>query len=413
MAGRKVCCSYLNVLFLALCCCGLLWQLVMVFELYFRYKVTTFSEVRTPSLIPPMAVSLCSTYTDLLDFERLNRETNRNWVYSEAEADVKRYQDELLISEIFKYTPATDQIIQELRTRDYVSINHKVDNSSTDIQRSASIKKFLYLEFVCYDIQLRHDKTMSLNYYVAAHSYSGMMYHISLNRTLHRSRSFLISLHRRSESHLRSLMYNRHIWREYDYVKDTAAYSAFYSTLTQVDVQLLPSPYESDCFDYSPHFESEVACSQSCIMQTSLQQVGRVPISVVVTNETIDQRFASSLAMSDAHLTKQVNLIESQCSTGACRRSHCSISEGTTTTTAFGDKLFVRVMVPSQAWARIRMRPNLKLVEFLTYAISTISTWTGLSIISLSPRKLSKICRKKITRRNRSICRSEQATTSL
>ena len=406
MAHRKMFSRLSNFMFHVFCGCGLFWQLVLLFNIYFHYKVTTFIAIASPAEIPPIATSFCSRYTDLLDFTRLNSETGRNWNYTVDGDTILTYQNEIRVSEIFKYTPAVNVILKGLMVRDYVSIKNVFYNKSSDINRLVAIKKFVYMEFVCYEVKLRHDKTMPHNYYAVTPSMPGMMYKFELSSVLDRMNAILIVLHKSSESQLRSLSHNRFIAREYEDANRTAVYSAFNSVLDQVDMNLLPSPYESDCYDYSPQFRSEVECTQTCVMQHTLQQVNRVPVSIVLTDKTINNRIVSMLGMNDQKLVEKVNRIESMCSNDVCKRRHCFISESTTTTRAFKEAHYIIINVPSQAWMEVEMRPEYTLVEFLTYVVSTVSIWTGLSIISFSPKKCSRMCNKWTRRRRRFLLKS-------
>ena len=67
----------------------------------------------------------------------------------------------------------------------------------------------------------------------------------------------------------------------------------------------------------------------------------------------------------------------------------------TTTTETEGPEFLIQRIVPSDPSFRVTMTPALKLVEFITYLLSAVSTWTGISIMSLNPWKfLSKKKRK-------------------
>lgn len=50
----------------------------------------------------------------------------------------------------------------------------------------------------------------------------------------------------------------------------------------------------------------------------------------------------------------------------------------------------LRLTAPSEPSIDVRTTPTLNLVEFLTYAMSCVSTWTGLSIMSVEPVSLMR-----------------------
>lgn len=104
--------SYLTTrAFLVILLICLTWQTAMISELYFGYKVVSGMKKRIPETVSTECINFCTRYTDLLDFERLNRETGRDWKYSIDFDDIIKYHHELKISEILNYTPSVDEIL--------------------------------------------------------------------------------------------------------------------------------------------------------------------------------------------------------------------------------------------------------------------------------------------------------------
>ena len=50
--------------------------------------------------------------------------------------------------------------------------------------------------------------------------------------------------------------------------------------------------------------------------------------------------------------------------------------------------IFIRHMIPVFPFVNITTRPSQSIEEFITLALSSVSTWTGLSILALNPVKL-------------------------
>ena len=100
-----------TTIFLLISICGLVWQVVNVFGLYFQYKVSTRIRIHIPDVLPPTETSMCTRFTDVLDYDRLNAETNRSWQFSITVSGVQKYQDEITVREIFEYTPDVSEVV--------------------------------------------------------------------------------------------------------------------------------------------------------------------------------------------------------------------------------------------------------------------------------------------------------------
>ena len=132
--------------------CGLVWQVVNVFGLYFQYKASTRIKIQIPDVLPPVDTSLCTRFTDVLDYDRLNSETNRSWQYSISGTDVQKYQDEITVSEIFEYTPDVREVVARVVFRDIQSYQ-RLEYPGSTAYDYVRVHKYVYSEFVCYRIR--------------------------------------------------------------------------------------------------------------------------------------------------------------------------------------------------------------------------------------------------------------------
>jgi len=96
---------------------GLCYHCGIIFHEFFRYEVSTRTSVFIPEVIEQKAVTLCSRYTDVLDFERLNKETKRNWMYDQHSNVSDIYVDNMTVHEVFHFTPPVQDILYMIRYR--------------------------------------------------------------------------------------------------------------------------------------------------------------------------------------------------------------------------------------------------------------------------------------------------------
>src|SRR5882757_3879143 len=94
----------LNFIYLSFCFAGLLWQSTLIFDIYFQFRISSRISIFFPDIIDPYDVSICIRYTDVLDYNRLNRATKRNWSFSYEADDVRKYQHEINIQENYTST---------------------------------------------------------------------------------------------------------------------------------------------------------------------------------------------------------------------------------------------------------------------------------------------------------------------
>lgn len=394
MAPKRTMVRLATIAFFMGCMCGLMWQLVLVAELYFSYNVTTHIYIRIPNNIPPVATSFCTRFTDVLDFDRLNRETNRSWQYSTTRDDIWRTQDELSVREIFQYTPDVMDVIDRVIFRKNDSYERLQYNRSTAYDY-VDVMKYVYLEHVCYRFGIKNSITRTYSYYAVTPAAPGIIYEIILSDKLSRSDLIKISLHNQDTLPYRSLKIQPVIWRQYDHmIRKKAKYNTFNSFEVRLMAVLLPAPFITNCFDYKPKFRSDEHCTQHCVATRSIKELGLVPFSILITNSAINLSMISVVDIQNPILVKVLLNIERTCSLKECYKKQCDMATTmTTSSTIDADDFALIATVPPQSWITVQASPYLNLVEFITYVMSTLSTWTGVSMMSFLPSRLKRLQR--------------------
>lgn len=415
-----------NVLFSLCCMCGLIWQLVLVSELYFEYKVSTRIQISIPEKIEAVGTSFCTRFTDIIDYPRLNSETGKDYAYNPWDGgEIQHLQDILTVKEIFDFTPGENDSIKTLYYRKNNSYERK-SVPAPDVYEFIEIKKYVYLEHMCYRFGIRNASTMSYGYYAVTPVAAGMIYEIVLSDSFKRSDLIKIAMHDQEKLPYRSLKIQPVMWRQYSEPKDgsapgSAKYNMYKSYQTMLTSYLMPAPYETMCYDYKEiGFVSDAHCVQDCVYHKAMQQFELVPFSVLIVWPNITMSMISAHDIKNFTVTEKLLKIEETCSQSLCKRKQCEYATSMTSTEAFvADDFSLKMTVPSQPWTNVTSSPSLNLVEFLTYVMSTISTWTGMSVMSFMPthliklitsRRVQRVVRARCGNRLRACIRQEEDT---
>lgn len=380
------------------CLCGLVWQLLMVSDLYFKYKVDSVIEIAIPTWIIPLATTLCTRWTDVLDYERLNQETARDWSKPREVTDIQKYQHELPVREIFRFTPEERESLARVSVRIDDSYD-RIDVIGSDAYNRFSVRKFIYLENICYQFHPLNMTVRSYTFYAMTIRSAAMLYDLWLNATLTSAENILVIMHEGRVMPFISLKYHPTIKRRISMDDPSYTYNHFKSHLIRLSIRKLPSPYESNCHDYSPAYSSHVHCAQDCVIRKTLKRFNRLPFSDIITDQESAQKMISVIDLKNSSLVKDLLTIEQECSQGSCRKEECVMKLSMTVTESYVSKSFwFRLRVPSQPWFTVISRAKLDLVEYLTYVMSTVSTWTGMSVMSMLPTTIVKSVRRMIRR---------------
>ena len=91
----------------------------------------------------------------------------------------------------------------------------------------------------------------------------------------------------------------------------------------------------------------------------------------------------------------ELYLIEQDCQGNNCPKRSCTFyTSMTLTKRSAGDSFTIQVRIPTQPWITVTFRPNIVLVDYVTFVMSILSTWTGMSIMSLLPAQIVKLYRR-------------------
>ena len=375
-------------LFLILAFAGLIWQLVCICQLYFQYKVVTRTTVFIPTVIDPMALNLCIKMRFIFDYEGIRKSTGNNWTY-DALISKGQSTDELLhdltVEQMFKFTPEQNDVVDEV---DFTNSSHssEIEVKGNDAKKLVKVDKYLYIPYVCYRISLIGDEPLPLRHFTSLLLSSGMIRFYMFSERFKKSHIIKFAVGPVDEIPLRGLMISPYIFREYNDTLKEAKYGYFVSHHYSMQIESLEYPFETCCYNYTTiGFKEEMQCTESCVTKKFWDRFKKLPFTTTITVSS-KNKVLSTIDLKDNDNNRDFIKIQTDCARKECSRPSCRDTQYYTLTKSFSRPLFRwKHVVPVHTSFIISSIPQLTLIEFITYVLGTISTWTGLSIISMNP----------------------------
>ena len=147
--------------------------------------------------------------------------------------------------------------------------------------------------------------------------------------------------------------------------------------------QLLPSPYLTDCIDYSQAMaaKSRNDCVRKCKVRLSLEKCGVVSDEIDVYSGEENVVFAKTKhEITCTRREKLEDICWKECPHNDCFEQYMEARIIQSSDVRY-DKL--RLMIPFEPRTTFRHKPCIQVIEFLCYLASTLSLWFGFSVISV------------------------------
>jgi len=267
------------------------------------------------------------------------------------------------------------------------------------INKAVEIKKFLYMRYICYRIILKHESSQRLQQIVSVPENPGEIHVIEFSKALDRSHYIKIVLSPRDKFPYRELLTNNYIKRMYNTQTKKAGSNYFFGESYTMVIKSLPPPFRENCFNFSRiGFDNEVDCLQDCVKKRTMYEMdGKIPYTIAIREE-LNERVISDIDLVNTEKDNHFMKIQKECSQTICKRKSCTHSQVMTVIFEKSGTVFRwKHVIPGQPSFEIISYPELPPIEFIIYLLSIISTWTGLSIISLNPMDLTTMAMVKIS----------------
>lgn len=375
----------IQVIICIICFAGAIYQISQISLIYFSYATSSAVELKIPNHYKIDSLTFCTRYIDVLDFKRIREDNkSRNWFLTLTAYWIRRYQDELTISEILKYTPKESDFIDNASYR-RKSTFKLFECDSTSCAKFFTIRRFVYLEYICYTVDAQY-KNESLSYQALTitPSAAGEIFDITLSDKLNDSHLIKIVSHEPGTLPYKSLQNVARQQREFDESR-AANFNSFTSSAVKLLIHRLPAPYDTMCVDYKSFgFVRRYDAIQICITQKVVQYFNKLPFSVIV-DEPINLSVISYLDIENKAKTAKLIEFENECTKKYPHEDCISEISFTATHTDVGDRLSLRLITATSPFTNIKFVTQTSFVQVVSVVMSTASTWTSFAVISLNP----------------------------
>ena len=157
--------------------CCLIWQLTLILQVYYAYKVTTKTAIFIPRDLDSFDFNICVKFSEL-DYDRLKKETKRDWSY---DGNYKEYLQNVTVREHFEYTPKTEDVVAKISFKTFsssrvMSVKRKDPN--------VKVNKYIYRAKVCYMIGPKNEDLLTYRIAALSSSSTGLIRKISFTQLL-------------------------------------------------------------------------------------------------------------------------------------------------------------------------------------------------------------------------------------
>lgn len=380
----------LHISFILICTFGLLGQFYKVSKEYFAYDTNTRIQIKYPDELKIPSLTLCLRYTDLLNLTQLNADRGHNWSTKDTES-IRSLQEAITAQEIFNYSPDRYEIVNSAYFRDSTGYSNGSCDDATSCRSSLRISKFIYIEYVCYTIDLV-EETLVRPKVISVHPIdTGVLASFSFSSVFYNVTSFKIALHSPFTRPYSSLMIQPISHRALS--RKLSMYNAmFHLSPGNFSIKYLKPPYVTWCNDYDADdaYDSQIHCIQTCVRKKVIAEFDKIPYSVF-TSSSSERKFISAADVRNKSVAHRLYSIQVECEeSDHCKHVACSVRTVITfTLPQAGNRsdFDMTINTPQQPWTYIQHEESLNLITYLTYLMGSFGTWTGISLFGLSPFK--------------------------
>lgn len=357
---------------------GLVYQVSVISDLYFRYETKTAIIQSISGPIPPPSLCFCIRYTDLIHGEKgMKRAATLEERFY--------YQSKLTVKEIFELTPAANESVIWCTHRTNDSIHSFVNQETEQCNLLFNVSKFYTQDLICYNVEPLVKTPLLLDRVAHSLYFSHMMFGVRFSKKFKGAdKIHIISFYGQFPWFGRN--YASLTTRLADFHKMTFKNNKYYVSFLWSKHYLLPAPYDTNCSLIPIHESSE--CRKFCMIEHLIRK-NKVPSSEFIT-EPIDLPHVNYHDLNDsltrAFILRAETECSSRCDSNPCYTDITSTFMDANTEQEIKDQLIT-------IWARIPLSPvisvvsseALSLVEYLVYIGGCCGTWIGLSVMSFNP----------------------------
>ena len=194
----------LHLLYISLCITGMSWQVIQLTLGYFSYSTDTRIRMKYPTEFDFPAVTVCIRYNDIIDYDKANSQGHK-WKHNLNNMDIQRVQRGITIREIFDLTPKGSDVIETFHFRNRKGYSYTQHADLKSIRAVLDVKKFIYIEYICYRIEMKVPMKIKANVISVHPISSGTIGRMTLGRLFKNVTRYKVSLHNRQSLPYESL----------------------------------------------------------------------------------------------------------------------------------------------------------------------------------------------------------------
>ena len=347
---------------------------------YLKYKVIIRASLFIPEEVEDLSMGICLPIAFAIDYNKLNTKLQSNW--TPTDFDRKEVLQNLSLYEIYNYTYDADKIINE---GGYWKNAWVWEAKSVNLSSIMKMQKYFASSSICYLYAIRSFKPVSVKWVRG-----GSVVFLYFGKQISETNTVLLFLAKKDGIPISETIKARYIFRG----NCNAKLDKFQSSHYTIKEKLLPPPHETACRSFSQfNFTSNIECIENCIVLKSFKKWGAISNASLLSNKAADYKFVkvSNYTKYRAELDEIRLFCQSSCPNKSCENTQViTVHESDV---HVGVKHFFQInasmlwqrQIPSIPSVTIFCRPSSTLTELILYMMSSISTWTGLSMMSINP----------------------------
>lgn len=381
-----------------ICLFGLAIHTYHISVQYFAYATVTAIKLNMPDNVTIPALSVCWRYADLLDIDALRRENAmiREIDFTSEETikqTVRELQSRITLEQIFRYSPPTDRIYSSCIVR--FPGNYDVTYMTAEQCRQRfEIERFYVQEYICYKATVKKLRNRQHFYnYIQTGSclwYPGMAFQFGFDLKQFNGNQLVVPIVHSFESFpTTSIYFAPESKRFHSTDSIIPPFNYFYLTYMYLENTRLPYPYNTNC----RHYETDQAdCYKLCLINKTMNNLHKFPFTCII-RESDRQNLNFSNPIVDAQdlgnwrFKEKLGRYEQEC-TRQCSKKDCREELYITKLKKmdyFEGSISFRVNLPSNPNYFVAFHPNMQFFEYVTFVLSAMGTWLGISIYSVNP----------------------------
>lgn len=377
---------------------GCLYQMWIVTMTYLAFDVATRVYIYLPKTIKTPAVSICSSYHNIIDMNKVKskykqfRRTKHPLSFDQT-VDI---QNTLTIGEIFNFTPKVKVKLNELQTQNLLDKcrirsphNYSIPRStSSQCENYFSIVRFVSQESLCYDFKLVNETIHNAFRLSQSLAHNGLFYKLFLRTNklfLHGAAKMRITIHTPHSFPYLSYSLSPIVWRS-SHNQTRFDFNKFIVSFTIFQVRLMPPPYVTQC-DIK---NRRTRCYNGCLHNLTVEQLGKVPFGTLISEDELkkgtfdpNDHIVSTRDVQDVERDRKIKNISSTCNK-LCHQASCYHDFTLTSPTRFKlirtKYLEIEVGSVSQPFVKIHTSPSFIFNDYILMILSLSGFWLGLGI---------------------------------